>query len=313
MPRSYGITNAAPWATTPAVGAPGDMYYNTTTKAFFISDGTAWNQVQGVGGGGGGAAYAEVQSTAPNAASPPAPVTPMGLLWVDTSVTAASFIGPNGLPDQGVNSSAVDMNTLQTSGFYVLTGAFTNGPTNYPSAPQPAILEVASIGSGQYIIQRLTVNGQPQFTYTRFCNGGTWLAWQSPLAPKPSFAFLAIPNVTTSGTTASTLITQAFSSVPYAQRVRVFFGCTITQTVATDTFQMNMNDSASLMSGGRIPVGPGGAASSFYATGAYVLPANTADTLTVTISRRAGTGTANTGGPDARFNYVEIETWPVTS
>lgn len=52
MPRSYGITNVAPYASAPAVGAAGDEYYNTGNKALYISDGTAWNPIQGGGGGG---------------------------------------------------------------------------------------------------------------------------------------------------------------------------------------------------------------------------------------------------------------------
>lgn len=42
MSREYGITNVAPWAAAPAVGAAGDTYFNTTTKTLYISDGTAW-------------------------------------------------------------------------------------------------------------------------------------------------------------------------------------------------------------------------------------------------------------------------------
>jgi hypothetical protein len=45
MPRSYGTTNAAPYATAPAVGAAGDTYYNTATKTLYLSDGTAWNAI----------------------------------------------------------------------------------------------------------------------------------------------------------------------------------------------------------------------------------------------------------------------------
>jgi hypothetical protein len=46
--RDYGITNAAPYATAPAVGPAGDTYYNTTSKQLFLSDGTAWNAAGGV-------------------------------------------------------------------------------------------------------------------------------------------------------------------------------------------------------------------------------------------------------------------------
>lgn len=42
MPRSYGTTNAAPYASAPAVGALGDTYFNSTAKTLWISDGTGW-------------------------------------------------------------------------------------------------------------------------------------------------------------------------------------------------------------------------------------------------------------------------------
>lgn len=49
MPRSYGTTNAQRFASAPAVGPAGDMYYDTTSNKLFVSDGTAWNE----SGGGG--------------------------------------------------------------------------------------------------------------------------------------------------------------------------------------------------------------------------------------------------------------------
>lgn len=45
MPRTYGTTNAAPYASAPAVGAAGDTYYNTTDKGLYQSDGIAWSKV----------------------------------------------------------------------------------------------------------------------------------------------------------------------------------------------------------------------------------------------------------------------------
>jgi hypothetical protein len=50
MPRSFGTTNAAPYASPPSVGAAGDTYFNTTSKTLYLSDGTQWIQVQGGGG-----------------------------------------------------------------------------------------------------------------------------------------------------------------------------------------------------------------------------------------------------------------------
>jgi hypothetical protein len=67
MPRTYGISNAAPYASAPAVGAEGDTYWNTTEKALYISDGTAW-----VASAGGSAVHIGAD----------APATPaVGQLW----------------------------------------------------------------------------------------------------------------------------------------------------------------------------------------------------------------------------------------
>jgi len=40
--RTLGLTTATPYASAPAVGAAGNTYFNTTSKALFVSDGTAW-------------------------------------------------------------------------------------------------------------------------------------------------------------------------------------------------------------------------------------------------------------------------------
>jgi hypothetical protein len=63
--RAYGITNAAPYASAPAVGAAGDSYWNTTSKILYVSDGTAWVAV-GPGGPPTGAAGGSLKSTYPN-------------------------------------------------------------------------------------------------------------------------------------------------------------------------------------------------------------------------------------------------------
>jgi len=43
--RNYGIANAAPYASAPAVGMAGDLYWDTGQSALFGSDGAAWNKV----------------------------------------------------------------------------------------------------------------------------------------------------------------------------------------------------------------------------------------------------------------------------
>jgi hypothetical protein len=40
--RDYGNTNAAPYASAPAVGVVGDTYWNTTDSSLYVSNGSAW-------------------------------------------------------------------------------------------------------------------------------------------------------------------------------------------------------------------------------------------------------------------------------
>jgi hypothetical protein len=65
--RAYGITNAVPYASAPAVGAAGDTYWNTTTKVLYVSDGTAWIAAgPGAGGPPSGPAGGSLAGTYPN-------------------------------------------------------------------------------------------------------------------------------------------------------------------------------------------------------------------------------------------------------
>jgi len=43
--RSYGLTNAAPYASAPAPGTAGDIYWNIAEKSLYGSDGVVWNKV----------------------------------------------------------------------------------------------------------------------------------------------------------------------------------------------------------------------------------------------------------------------------
>jgi hypothetical protein len=66
MPRVYGITNASPYASAPAVGAAGDTYFNTTDKSLYVSDGTVWKATvttTGVTAGTYGSQYKVAQIT----------------------------------------------------------------------------------------------------------------------------------------------------------------------------------------------------------------------------------------------------------
>ena len=204
MPRSYGITNVAPWASAPPVGPAGDTYYNTGNKALYISDGTTWNQIQ-AGGGGGGAPYAPVTGTPPNPSSPTV-TPPTGLLWVDTSTTpswtpVAGPTGPTGptgaqgplgpgLVDYGV--TAADLNTLTASGTYVAADTNSNAP------PFPAgqyVLIVSRVSAGSFMQQQATHIAQPNFIANRMYTSGAWQGWKSPAAGQlwtgtgPSTAF----------------------------------------------------------------------------------------------------------------------------
>jgi hypothetical protein len=66
MPRSFGITNSAPYASAPTVGAAGDMYWNSATKVLYVSDGTTWIATgPGTGGPPSGAASGSLAGTYP--------------------------------------------------------------------------------------------------------------------------------------------------------------------------------------------------------------------------------------------------------
>ena len=70
MPRQYGTTGAQQYASAPAVGVAGSLYYNTTSLTYWVSDGTSWVQLVPM----------TVSATAP---SNPA----VGAIWMDTSGT----------------------------------------------------------------------------------------------------------------------------------------------------------------------------------------------------------------------------------
>jgi len=47
MPRTTGVTNSAPYAQAPPVGAPGDTYFNVNSKVLYVSDGSSWIAIAG--------------------------------------------------------------------------------------------------------------------------------------------------------------------------------------------------------------------------------------------------------------------------
>jgi hypothetical protein len=107
MPRAFGITNAAPYASAPAVGVAGDTYWNTTTKVLSVSDGTAWIAV---GSGAAGQVHARVSRAAsfPSIASGANVV-----LTFDTIADNTGGLYAAGQPDRF---------TIQAAGFYLFGG-----------------------------------------------------------------------------------------------------------------------------------------------------------------------------------------------
>jgi hypothetical protein len=97
--RDFGLTNAASYASAPAVGASGDTYWNSTEQALYVSNGTAW-----VKAGPGTGTYASVR----NAGSQSIPVYTNTALTYDTVLS-----NPAGL------FGLADRFTIAQAGFYI--------------------------------------------------------------------------------------------------------------------------------------------------------------------------------------------------
>jgi microcystin-dependent protein len=118
MPRSFGTTNSAPYASAPAVGPAGDTYFNTTNKILYVSDGTTWNDAGGSGN--------EV-TVAPD---DPIPTYPNTELWYDTDAPASVAPGA-GVP---AGTIAQTICVVAPTGWLFLDGSvITNGQTLYPN------------------------------------------------------------------------------------------------------------------------------------------------------------------------------------
>lgn len=148
--RSYGITNVAPYATAPAVGAAGDTYYNTTSKSLFLSDGVGWNAISS----GGSVSFDGFTRYGASGT-------------VDTSVATATGNNIVAFPvlgeSAGSSYTANGANTLFTipsNGVYDLSAQVTATSTAWPSSPQAPWLGLQLNGN---ILARTYGNGG--FTY----------------------------------------------------------------------------------------------------------------------------------------------------
>lgn len=163
MPRSYGTTNAAPYASAPAVGAAGDTYYNTANKTLYVSDGTAWNPVDDLPTGGTAA-----QLLAWSSGDNP--------IWLDNDGAL-----------RGILSGTQDLNLMDAT--YVGVWALNNASMSAPNLPTG--LGTAGMlwhargqtgtGTGVILQQRVSDNSGNVLTRHSNNSGSTWTAWM-PLA-----------------------------------------------------------------------------------------------------------------------------------
>ena len=134
--RSYGVTNAAPYASAPAVGAAGDTYFNTTSKQLYLSDGTQWllDAVQS-------AYYFHGVWAAPS-----------GTLGNDVGVTVQwSTLRLNGVTNGGANGRL----TVTNAGKYEVTAAlvFQNSSGTATTYSRCFIYQYNSVGTQMGFIQ----------------------------------------------------------------------------------------------------------------------------------------------------------------
>jgi hypothetical protein len=101
--RDFGITNDSPYASAPAVGATGDTYWNTTEKALYQSDGTAWIRTVPL----------TVQARIERTTTQSIPTGTWTAVIVDTVKTNVGSVWAAGTPDHF---------TIATAGFYLVGG-----------------------------------------------------------------------------------------------------------------------------------------------------------------------------------------------
>lgn len=162
--RSYGITNAAPYASAPAVGAAGDTYYNTGSKILYLSDGTAWNAVSGGGGG------QTVSQTLGSAALTNKTNNPSGS-WVDWGTIAIPL-------------TVIPVGSLNTVVFGLLTGFASDFVSSSANVPQSRL--ACSFDNGATWTYSPTTDGtslsQISPTFTNRSNMTTSFQWTQAAA-----------------------------------------------------------------------------------------------------------------------------------
>lgn len=157
MPRSLGTSYAVSLASAPAVGAAGNLYYNTADGNLYKSNGSAWSSVAGAAGG------FTISDTAPGSPS-------AGQGWFN-SATGKSFVyydsqwieigGGSSGPQGPIGQSVIP---------YAKTGtlAVTTGTLRFRMPFAATIIGVsASVGTaptGSSIIVDVNKNGTTIFT-----------------------------------------------------------------------------------------------------------------------------------------------------
>jgi len=159
MPRSYGVTNAAPYAAAPPVGASGDTYYNSTDKNLYLSDGTQWNAIQS---GGASAATSYFYGNG----SPTGSGNMTAGQWNAASWTLTAAVGMSLLTAQRIQVSAAGRYMVTAwVGLYASANAYTRSDLG--------IASYTSVGAAKDF-RRIMGNASPVGN-NYACNGGAVL------------------------------------------------------------------------------------------------------------------------------------------